>query len=89
MTSFVLIAFKNTIDYANNIQTHLHDFGFEACIDADYDKKIEDRYNNNKDKIIITLNTKNVLDNTIVIRFTAKDEPLTTTLENMISMIIV
>jgi threonyl-tRNA synthetase len=91
MASFVLVAFKNTIDYANNIQSQLSEFGFEACVDTDYDKTIEDRYNNNKNKnkIIITLNTKNVFDNTIDLRFNAKDEPHTSTLENMINMFIV
>jgi hypothetical protein len=89
MASFVLVAFKNTIDYANNIQLQLNDFGFESVIDADFDKTLDERQNNYKNKIIIILNTKNYLENTIELCFNDENKPFCTTLENMINLFIV
>lgn len=84
MASFVIIPFKNTLDYANNIYVQLLDLGFVVELDDSFDESLNKRFKNASGKIIICIGDEEMKNNTVCVRIDTSGEPQTVSLSNFI-----
>lgn len=88
MASFVIIPFKNTLDYANNIYVQLLDLGFVVELDDSFEESLNNRFMNASGKIILVIGDEEMKNNTVCVRFDTSGEPKTVTLNNFIQNFI-
>ncbi|NBP16268.1 hypothetical protein EBU95_18100 [bacterium] len=84
MASFVIIPFKNTLDYANNIYVQLLDLGFVVELDDSFDESLNKRFMTASGKIIIVIGEEEMKNNTVCVRIDTSGEPQTVSLNNFI-----